>query len=311
MTSFGKLIKVLNSTKVFRCPRNALGVKILNAAGIPEAKLTEDVVAKWIDRKVPYHIASPKYFPDGKVNEIEVIEYLQSWAGSKWEKLQVAFLEEANFCIVNCTTKNRDEFFRSILNQLTESLGLPLPEEPTTETVTANEPAAMPSDINKGETMSQNESPPEQMLTIFKQSVFNFSIERCIKSEPTHFLNSDFFDNVNRFVKSIENNVKYKFPRHKKEVTYQRIIDFACVLSEYAGYLRNNTQLTGTLTDTFKIPTQDGEKISVTPYQQFYTYTPSNNGYASEEWKNEYATKTGNYRQQILSLLNEIGIDIK
>ncbi|MDR1891926.1 MAG: hypothetical protein LBQ48_02790 [Oscillospiraceae bacterium] len=310
--TFGELVKVMNTAKVFGCNRNQLGVNLLQAAKISVngGELTEDRVAKWIDKKLPGNITS--YFPDETLNGVDVISYFRRWTKDKWRELQGRFSEEMEGCIVNCTTDNRDEFYQSLLDQFTISLGLPLPEEPFIETPAVNEPAIVPSDIGRDEVMPQSETPPEQMLKIFKQAVLDFDIGRYIKSEPTDLLNSDFFDKAKDFIESIKSNMECEFIHYKEEIIYKAIIDFTRLLSGYSGYLRTNTREMIGLTDTIKISTQDAEKVSVTPYQYSSTYAPSNGRDESEEWKQKYATETDNYRKQIESLYRIIcGIDIE
>lgn len=131
--TFGNFIKTLSTaqtsdgTHIFRYRRDELGVKLLNAAGIVIESGEQDfetTITKWIDRKVPKNILT--YFPDEKLNEEEVMSFFNRWTRDKWKDLQTEF-SKAGSDVVNCDTKDSNMFYQSLCDQLSRSLGLPMP----------------------------------------------------------------------------------------------------------------------------------------------------------------------------------------
>jgi len=138
--TFGNFIKTMSTAKtsdgthIFRYRRDELGVKILNAAGIVIESGDQDfetTITKWIDRKVPKNILT--YFPDEKINGDEVISFFNRWTRDMWQDLQTEFGKAATgrSNVVDCETKDSNEFYQSLCDQLSKSLGLPLPGDPT------------------------------------------------------------------------------------------------------------------------------------------------------------------------------------
>lgn len=169
--NFGEVIKVMNNTKVFKCKREELAVNILKAAGIViEVDMDfQTAVAKWIDRGIPKNICS--YFPNA-INEEELKKHIERWATDKtWKTLQRGFDDynsktknQINKCIVNCSTSVREDFCQSIVVQLVESLGFPLPEKynnKNTNIDPTTQPVLLTSIVNTTENIGAHISIPD------------------------------------------------------------------------------------------------------------------------------------------------------
>lgn len=248
--NFGEVIKVMNNTKVFKCKREELAVNILKAAGIViEVDMDfQTAAAKWIDRGIPKNICS--YFPNA-INEEELKKHIERWATDKtWKTLQRGFDDynsktknQINKCIVNCSTSVREDFCQSIVVQLVESLGFPLPEKcydkkPITE-------------------HTPHESEPERMLDIFVQGCDDFAVEGFIDSVPTTDRISDMF----RFIWLIRKQDK-KDSLDKNEEIYQGIVSFVDILQEYLNFLKRSSGNLDSFPDNYKLPNRDSKEFS-------------------------------------------------
>lgn len=244
--NFGEVIKVMNYTKVFKCKRDELAVKILNAAGIViEVDMDfQTAVSKWIDRGIPKNICS--YFPN-TINEEELKKYIEHWATVKtWKTLQRGFDDynsktknQIDKCIVNCSTSAREDFCQSIVMQLVESLGFPLPEKCYDTEHTPHE------------------SEPVRMLDIFVQSYDDFAVEDFINSVPT----TDRIHDMIYFIGHIREQDKMDC-LDKNEEIYQGIVSFVDILQEYLSFLKRSSGNLDFFPDNYTPPNSDNKEFS-------------------------------------------------
>lgn len=135
---------------------------------------------------------------------------------------------------------------------------------------------------NKGENVSHNETPSQQMLTIFVKAYRDCRISEFLSSDLYIGLNPDLLSWVDRFVEIIEFDVINLFEHDQTEIKYKKISQFNNALREYKNYLVKNTH------------PWERDIIRLTP------------NYRNQSEKDEFEKATKFYRQRIFSLYNEI-----
>jgi hypothetical protein len=190
-------------------------IEIFEAAN-NNTMVTEDTANKWLKGK---NHSYEKVFRDMCLYDNKFIEYLKNRTNTSWKEIQNNFKTQNDMGIIDCETNDVMVFLESILNQFKEIVGIPYKKKSPVMT-------------------AQNITLAEQMLEIFTQTIYNFDIANFIEvADPTVFLNVDFVEKVECFIKTIDRKIKHPFMREKKDKLYQKIIEFSCELDDYNKYL--------------------------------------------------------------------------
>ncbi len=135
---------------------------------------------------------------------------------------------------------------------------------------------------NKGENVSQNETPSQHMLNTFVKVYCDCRISEFICSDLFMGIDPNSITWVDRFLKSIESDVMYMFEHDQTEIMYKKISQFTNAMREYKDYLVNNMGLWE----------HDTTKLYVK--------------YENQVEKDEFEKSTKYYRKRIFSLYQEI-----
>jgi hypothetical protein len=222
---FGDLIKIFNTSKLFKCKRNIIAYNLVKAGGITK-QIDPDSFGKWIDEKVPDNITD--YFPDGKVNEDEVIKYFKRWTKNEWNKLKEIFSSiNDDFSEVVYKIDNHDAFCQSLCYQFIITLGLLPSEELENDMLSISEDSVSPvvDEVSK------------QMLKIFNQATQECDLENYDDSDKEVII--DEYETidltieglpvmVNDFLETIKTNIIEPFRDYgdSDHPVYEKIKEF-------------------------------------------------------------------------------------
>lgn len=165
---------------------------------------------------------TPKYEKDS-VDDAGFLKYFKERTKSTWKDMQGEFGRLDEYGIIDCDTKNEDDFYQSLLNLFYELLRIPWTKEVVSE----------------------------QMLEIFANAIRDCRIKELIESDPTVSLNDCLPDEVDRFIKIIKDDIMIPFSKYEDKIMYQKIGEFTEKLYEYNNYLPYNMRPSNCMNDTY------------------------------------------------------------
>lgn len=213
---------IITITKFYTKSQIDMVFQIFAAAGCSQ-DIPTDTAKSWISSgKKERHCTIKDYFPNGKIDESNLIYFFKSSIKTDWKKLQDAFRSIGNDNIVNMSTNEEDVFFWSLLNQFQKIHNLPLSKKGSTpNTSTFN----------------------NEMITIFKEATEYYRIVDFISYAPTSISfiaktsNCDMPKLATHFIEEIKNNIITPFKSCQQEILYIKIYRFISDLKEYTEYL--------------------------------------------------------------------------
>lgn len=129
MNLFMLLREYINTLhKFIGSSRPQIVIELFEEAGANHSPIPLETAKSWLKPEGKSHrkCRTQDYFPDGKLNEDRLINYLQSNIDTSWRKLQELFCPINKEGIVNVNTDKAEVFYWSLLNQFKNILKLPL-----------------------------------------------------------------------------------------------------------------------------------------------------------------------------------------
>lgn len=186
--------------------KEKLAFDLFSYSGISAA---ESTVYEWVKGR-----RNPK-IEKSIVNEAGFINYFKERTRSTWKDMQGKLGRLDEYGIIDCDTKNEDDFYQSLLNLFYELLRIPWSKE----------------------TVSK------QMLEIYANAIKDCRIKELIASDPTVSLNDCLLDEAERFIKIIKDDLIIPFSKYEDKMMYQKIGEFIEILYEYKEYLPEKMRL--------------------------------------------------------------------
>ena len=186
----------------------------------------EGLLKNWMagkNKSYQKHFKGIEFKPE---HDESFIKFLDEKIKMRFPNIQKSLREyESDFCYIDFETDSSAIFFKSVLDQFKDIVGLPLGK-----TVGATEWNGN-SIGNNGKTF-QSGTPSEQMLRIFKLAIFDCNIDDfflCCQFCPTAS------DSPIRFLEIIKTEIEGNelLREHRDEEMYQNIIRFAYTLDHY------------------------------------------------------------------------------
>lgn len=267
MTLFGNYITVLGQAKV-----ETSKIKIVKSLfRVTGAMLVPDdpVIKKWLYYE-GNDCRTGDYFENGNINEDGYkgfINYFIERPQVSWKSLQDKFRSVDGLIAVDCTTSNKEDFYRSLLNEFLVWLKLPISKR------------QIDNDESKGSTSSK------QMIAIFMRNIDECHIKDVMNHDP-YIISRNFPSCVARFVKDTKFEIVHLYDKESDEPIYKQISQFIYAIDEYKDYIEDHTELTKGMISLL-VPKHrfDGDNV---------------------EWQLKYQETTNYYRERIKSLYYQI-----
>lgn len=232
-TLFGNYITVLREAKM-ETSKPRIVRSLFKVAGATEEP-DDPVIKKWLYCE-GNDCRAVSYFENGKINEDGekgIIAYFMERPHVSWESLREKFRLVDNLRAVDCNALNRDDFYRSLLDEFLVWLKLPISKRPTDKQSS--------SSFNAGNDELEDSTLSNRMLQIFQQEYNDCHIKEFLASDQRYEISRDLLAWVDQFVESIESDVIQIYPYDKlddkSKIMYESINRYAKTLCRYKSDL--------------------------------------------------------------------------